>query len=118
MMLYGDYTTLERKKARIILSSMLELLTIVWVGCMITAVRQFLSMEEIKMKKWNEAEIVELNIAETAGLFDDIKDAWDTATGKINWGDGIQDPNAVGETIEQFFKDIFGGEGDGSDFTS
>ena len=43
------------------------------------------------MKKWNEAEIVELNIAETAGFLDGLKDFTD----HINPGDGIQDLEAV-----------------------
>lgn len=50
---------------------LLELLTVMQTGYMITPSKQIrFSMEENKMKNWNAAEIVELNITETAnGIF-------------------------------------------------
>jgi hypothetical protein len=65
---------------------------------MMTSINQF-SMEEIKMKTWNAAEIVELNIAETAhGHKDFIVEAsingWGTNNDMIDGNDTPgSDPN-------------------------
>ena len=47
------------------------------------------------MKTWNAPEISELNIAETAGLLDGLKEFGDN----VNWDGQVTDWNAVGKTI-------------------